>query len=104
MREALLRINSKHVWTPCAGRPIPYEVRQTPRESARLCGRGTDNPCPVLEQCTDFGFTHSVYADDMTFGGYIWKRGVPVVSETAFSPNPSRARPKISNGSQSLYS
>jgi hypothetical protein len=77
MREALASLNHRNEFTPCAGRPIPYEVRQSPEDAAELC-----SPCPIKELCKQFGYTEGVYADDMIYGGVLWKRGKPVVSET----------------------
>lgn len=86
MREAIQALNAKDEYTPCAGKVVPYsEVRQTPDEAAALCGRDTDHPCPLLEICAQLGFTESVYADDMVYGGYTWRRGLPLVSEDAFN-------------------
>lgn len=80
MREALQVLSSNGEHTPCADKPVLYtEVRQTPQEAARLCGRGTEDQCPVIGLCAPLGFTESVYADDMVYGGYSWKRGLPVV-------------------------
>lgn len=71
--------------TPCQDRPVPFtEVRQTPDEAAALCGRGTSHECPLIKLCQPLGFTESVYADDMVYGGYTWRRGLPLVSETAY--------------------
>lgn len=88
MREGLQKLaNAKTgpTTTPCQDRPVPYtEVRQTPAEAATLCGRGTENECPLLKLCEPLGFTESVYADDMVYGGYTWRRGLPLVSETAY--------------------
>jgi hypothetical protein len=104
MREALDRLNSKDKTTKCYQRPIPYEIRQSPDEAAEKCGRGTSDPCPVLEVCATFGFTESVYSDDMVYGGYIWKRGSPVLSEADYKPKPG-PKPKVANITNgSLYS
>lgn len=85
MREAQQELESRHETTPCHDRPVPYaDVRQSPEDAAALCGRDTDHPCPLLEVCATFGFTESVYADDMVYGGYTWRRGLPLVSETAY--------------------
>lgn len=82
MREALDTLNGREETTPCQDRPVLYtEVRQTREEAAELCGRGTDNPCPLLELCASFGYTESVYADDMVYGGYPWRRGLPVLTD-----------------------
>lgn len=106
MREALDILNHQGIErpdgtrvfsTPCRDRPIPYEVRQSVADAAAACGRGTNTPCPVIDTCQQFGFTESVYADDVVYGGYLWRRGVPVVSETR------RPKAKISNGRQSIY-
>ena len=86
MREALQELSSQGKSTPCEDRPVPFtEVRQTPAEAAELCGRGTDHPCPLLELCATLGFTESVYADDMVYGGYTWRRGLPLLSEDAYN-------------------
>ena len=80
MREALQLLNSTGKKTKCQDRPVPYaDVRQSPTEAAALCGRGTASPCPLLATCTPLGYTESVYADDMVYGGYTWKRGKPVL-------------------------
>lgn len=80
MREALQELSSKHQTTPCEDRPVPYtEVRQTPEEARELC-----MDCPLIETCAPLGFTESVYADDMVYGGFTWRRGLPIVSETAY--------------------
>lgn len=80
MREALQVLSSKGESTACSDRPVPYtEVRQTPAEARILCGG-----CKVIELCAPLGFTESVYADDMVYGGLTWRRGLPLVSETAY--------------------
>ena len=80
MREALQTLSSKGQSTPCMERPVPYtEVRQTPDEAKALCEN-----CPVIKLCEPLGFTESVYADDMVYGGLTWRRGLPLVSETAY--------------------
>lgn len=85
MRDALQRLADNNEETPCKDRPIPYtEIHQSPAEAAELCGKGTDRPCPVIELCEPLGFTESVYADNMVYGGYLWRRGLPVVSETGY--------------------
>lgn len=85
MREALQQLNDRDQTTYCQDRPVPFtEVRQTPAEAAKLCGRGTAWPCPLLSLCAPLGFTESVYADDMVYGGLTWRRGLPLVSETAY--------------------
>lgn len=88
MREALQKLSDSKTGptkTPCMDRPVPYtEVRQSPSEAAELCGRGTDHECPVLKLCEPLGFTESIYADDMVYGGLAWRRGTPVVSETGY--------------------
>lgn len=92
MREGLDALNSRGEHTACQDRPVPFtEVRQSPADAAALCGRGTDHPCPLLELCAPLGFTESVYADDMVYGGYSWKRGLPLVSETGYQQD----RPKV---------
>lgn len=86
MREALQELSSRGESTACADRPVPYtEIRQSPAEAATLCGKGTPNECPVINLCAPLGFTESVYADDMIYGGYTWRRGLPLVSETAYA-------------------
>lgn len=98
MREALQVLASAKrgpTAPPCVNRPVPYtEVRQSPREAADLCGRGTDAPCPVLELCASLGFTESVYADDMVYGGYVWRRGLPLISEAAYQKQKKRVNKK----------
>jgi len=95
MREAQQLLASKDEHTPCAKKPVQYtEVRQTPDEAAELCGRGTVNECPLLELCAPLGFTESVYADDMVYGGYTWRRGLPLVSETAYEQKRQRTELK----------
>jgi hypothetical protein len=94
MREGLQLLSSKGAVrkdgtrvfsTTCQNRPVPFtEVRQTPAEAARLCGRGTDQECPLIKLCEPLGFTESVYADDMVYGGITWRKGLPLVSETGY--------------------
>jgi hypothetical protein len=92
MREGLQSLNDKDKTTPCQDRPVPFtEVRQTPEDAAALCGKGTDDECPLIKLCEPLGFTESVYADDMVYGGYTWRRGLPVL-ETS----PKRRRTKAS--------
>ena len=80
MREELQLLNSNKQTTPCQDRPVPFtEVRQTPEEAEKLCAA-----CPLIQTCAQLGFTESVYADDMVYGGLTWRRGLPLVSETAF--------------------
>jgi hypothetical protein len=80
MREALQDLESRGETTPCQDRPVPYtEVRQSPAQARELCAG-----CPIIEICAAYGFTESVYADDMVYGGFTWRRGVPIVSETAY--------------------
>ena len=80
MREALQELSSKDESTACIDRPVPFtEIRQTPAEAKELCAG-----CPVIELCAPLGFTESVYADDMVYGGFTWRRGLPLVSETAY--------------------
>lgn len=97
MREALQSLNDNDETTNCQDRPVPFtEVRQTPDEAAALCGRGTENECPLLVMCGQLGFTESVYADDMVYGGYAWRRGLPLVSETGFKAGRGKGElPKI---------
>jgi|GEM_PF-4584134 len=95
MREALDKLSEKGEKTPCKDRPAPFvEVRQSPEEAAALCGRGTDNECPVLALCEPLGFSESVYADNMVYGGYSWRRGLPMVSETAYQSDRGKVRGK----------
>lgn len=85
MREALQELAAKGLSTSCVEAPVPFtEVRQTPDEASALCGRGTDHECPVLAICGQLGFTESVYADDMVYGGYSWRKGLPLISEAAY--------------------
>lgn len=78
MRDALQELAEYGIRTPCADRPVLYtEVRATPTEARKLC-----EGCPVISLCQPLGFTESVYADDMVYGGISWRRGLPV-SETA---------------------
>jgi hypothetical protein len=87
MNYALQKMNSKDVpeHTFCQDRPVPYtEVRQTPDEAAKLCHKGEPDECKLLALCQPLGFTESVYADDMVYGGLAWRRGLPVVSETGY--------------------
>ena len=80
MREALQSLNDSGKTTNCQDRPVPFtEVRQTPDEAKKLCAG-----CPLIEMCGQLGFTESVYADDMVYGGHTWRRGLPLVSETAY--------------------
>lgn len=100
MREGLQQLhNVGHVnskgervfSTFCEDRPVPFtEVRQSPTEAAELCGRGTKDECPLIKLCEPLGFTESVYADDMVYGGYTWRRGLPLVSETAYEEKRAR--------------
>lgn len=84
MREGLQSLADRGTPTECTDRPVPYtEVAQSPEDAAELCGRGTDAPCPLLDLCGQFAFTEGVYADGMVYGGYYWKRGLPVVSRNA---------------------
>jgi hypothetical protein len=96
MRHALQGLNDQNQQTYCQHRPVPFtEIRQTPQEAARLCHRGEPDECPIISTCAPLGFTESVYADDMVYGGYAWKRGKPVVSETIVRPKRGQ---KITNG------
>lgn len=80
MSEALKKLADKNETTPCQDRPVPFtEVRQTPNEAKALCA-----DCPVRGLCAPLGFTESVYADDMVYGGLTWRRGLPLVSETGY--------------------
>lgn len=91
MRDGLALLNNKGITnghgkrftsTACQDRPVPFtEIRQTSLEAAELCGVGTQYECPLLNLCQPLGFTESVYADDMVYGGISWRRGQPV-SET----------------------
>jgi len=95
MREGLQSLNATGKTTACQDRPVPYtEVEQSPDDAAALCGRGTDQPCPLLEVCAAFGFTQSVYADKMVYGGYSWRRGLPLVSETSYQQQIATDRAK----------
>lgn len=85
MREGLDRLKASGKTTACQDRPVPFvEVRQSPDDAAALCGRGTGSPCPLLEVCAQYGFTEGIYADDVVYGGYSWKKGLPLVSETGY--------------------
>ena len=80
MRIALQVLAERKQTTPCKDRPIPYtDLRQTPEAAKKLC-----EGCPVLMICRPLGYTESVYADDMVYGGLAWRRGKPV-SETSSS-------------------
>ena len=75
--------------TACQDRPVPFtEIEQSPADAAALCGRDLpeDDPsrCPLLELCAQFGFTEGIYADRMVYGGYAWRKGLPLVSETGY--------------------
>ena len=95
MREALDRLAEKNETTHCQDRPVPFaDVRQSPEDAKRMCGRGAEDECPVLELCGQLGFTESVYADNMIYGGYTWRKGLPVVSETGYR----ESRPKRKKG------
>ena len=72
--------------TACQERPVPFtDTRQTPEEAAELCGVGSPGECPLLALCEAFGYTEGRVADDMVYGGKTWRKGVPIVSETAYS-------------------
>lgn len=87
MREALQKLANINKTTPCQNRPVPYtEVRQTAEDARKLCAG-----CPVIDICRPLGYTESVYADDMVYGGLTWRRGKPV-SET------TERRSRITNG------
>lgn len=74
MEAALADLNGSGRVTPCAGKPARYaDMRQTPEDAAKLC-----SGCPLLFECRDLGFTESVYADDMVYGGLVFRRGKPV--------------------------
>lgn len=74
MRVALQALNSTGRTTPCQDRPVLYtEVRQTPEDAAALC-----SACPLILQCRDLGWTESVYANDMVYGGLTWRKGKPL--------------------------
>lgn len=105
MREALQQLNNPSRQYPngrttyCQDRPVPFtEVRQTPEEARRLCGRGSVDECPLLRLCETLGFTESVYADDMVYGGLSWRRGLPVIEEGYKGGRSKRELPKITNG------
>lgn len=75
MRAALADLNESGEYTPCADKPARYtDSRPTNEDAQKLC-----HGCPLIEQCRDLGFTESVYADDMIYGGVVFKRGVPQV-------------------------
>jgi len=38
----------------------------------------------LIELCKPLGFTESVYADDMVYGGLTWRRGLPLISEVGY--------------------
>lgn len=91
MREALDRMAERGETTHCQDRPVPFtDVAQTPEEARLMCGRGSDDECPVIELCGQLGFTESVYADKMVYGGYTWRKGLPVVSETGYQDSRDR--------------
>lgn len=78
MREALQALNSSGRTTSCQDRPVSYtEVRQTPEAAAELCAG-----CPLIAECRSFGFTESVYANDMVYGGLTWRKGKPLTYAT----------------------
>lgn len=90
MREALGTLAKSHQATPCKDRPIPYtDVRQTPDEAEALC-----EGCPVKKVCYPLGYTESVYADDMVYGGVPWRRGRPVLREDELQERRSRDEKK----------
>lgn len=90
MREGLQTLNDADRTTRCQDKPVPYtEVRQTPAEAKALC-----DGCPLKDLCAPLGFTESVYADDMVYGGYTWRRGLPIVSETAYKAKRGRGELK----------
>ena len=92
MNRELAKMNIAGETTQCQDRPVLYtEVRQPPDAAAELCGRGTDTPCPLLELCAQFGFTESVHADNMVYGGYSWKRGKPILNHSEFRKPRKRA-------------
>lgn len=75
MRHALAKLNEAGETTPCFDKPIQYtDMRQTPESARELC-----DGCPVKRLCRPLGYTESVYADDMVYGGLVWKRGKPVL-------------------------
>jgi hypothetical protein len=95
MSAALTSLNARGIRTRCQDRPVPYaDVRQTPAEAATLCGVGTDDECPLLALCAQKGFTEGIYADDMVYGGLTWRRGLPLVSETAYQEKRAKAELK----------
>lgn len=74
MQVALTALNDNGEHTPCAGKPARYtDSRPTSEEAKELCAE-----CPLIKQCRDLGFTESVYADEMIYGGLVFKRGKPV--------------------------
>ena len=76
MRVALAFLNEAGEVTPCFDKPARYaDSRPTPEEAKELC-----HGCPLIQQCLALGFTESVYADEMVYGGKVFKRGKPVDS------------------------
>jgi hypothetical protein len=87
MRDALGRLADNDISTPCQEKPVRYaDIAQTPEEARELC-----EGCPVLMLCRPLGFTESVYADNMVYGGLTWRRGRPV-SETKVSAKKKTAK------------
>ena len=90
MDAALAELNGRGVYTPCHQKAALYaDKRNTPEDAAEMCGRGTDHECPVLALCEKLGFTESVYADEMVYGGLVFRRGIPV-SETSKPRKPKK--------------
>ncbi len=90
MGRALRSLNHRGEKTPCQDAPVLYaDMRQNPEDARKLC-----EGCPVIELCAPLGFTESVYANDMVYGGLTWRRGLPVVSETAYREKRQRSELK----------
>ena len=78
MKAALDALNSKGQYTPCAGKPAKYADMRgvTVKEAKAMCAG-----CPLIIQCRNLGFTESVYADEMVYGGKVFRRGKPVTRD-----------------------
>lgn len=86
MRDALGRLAEADIATPCQEKPVRYtDIMQTPEEARELC-----EGCPVLLLCRPLGFTESVYADNMVYGGLTWRRGRPVLETSVSAEKKSR--------------
>ena len=73
MGIALRDLNSQGKVTPCYDRPIPFtEIKHSAKGAAELCGRGTDNPCPLLLLCAEQGYSEGARAEGMVYGGLSW--------------------------------